>query len=69
MPIPHSAARASPVTEVLHASPALNIAAATVVPGATETAAPFKKTVIQPSRMRCLLLRKPLRQIWFYLDA
>jgi len=45
MPIPHSGARASPLTEKRQGSPAIITAAATLVPKATRTFFPF--TVIQ----------------------
>jgi hypothetical protein len=45
MPMPHSGARGSPLTEIRHAAPAIINAAATVVPSRTFIRAPF--TVIQ----------------------
>jgi hypothetical protein len=41
MPMPQSGPRASPLTENRHGSPAIIIAAATLVPAATSTDLPF----------------------------
>jgi hypothetical protein len=51
MPMPHSGARGSPCTEKRHGSLAIMMAAATLVPAATDTAMPF--TVIEKVSFNC----------------
>lgn len=46
IPMPHSAERGSPVTDVRHAFPAIIMATATVAPAGTVTLAPFTVSAI-----------------------
>src|SRR6266498_5763553 len=62
MPMPHNGPRGSPVTEVLHALPAIAIATATVTPTGTTTRPP--STVIVISLGMDGFLPHSRRQIW-----
>jgi hypothetical protein len=69
IPIPQSGPRASPLTEVRHACPAIIIAAATVVSVAMETLRPFTVIVISPGMILLAMIlltnaRVPSRFDW-----